>query len=106
PGDVHDSVPYLDHLEQIHRDVLPIQAATADAAYDIPLAHRVLEEQGISFYVRPHPFADRTKVEFKRDAFSYDEEKDVYQCPNTPSTHRWRCGTAPSREVLSHWGID
>ncbi len=45
PGDVHDSVPYLDHLEQIHRDVLPIQAATADAAYDFPLAHRVLEER-------------------------------------------------------------
>lgn len=52
PGDVHDSVPYLDHLEQIHRNVFPIQAATADAAYDFPLAHRVLEEQGISFYVR------------------------------------------------------
>ena len=26
--------------------------------------------------------------------------------PNTPSTHRLRCGTAPSREALSHWGID
>ena len=75
-------MPYLDHLEQIHRNVFPIQAATADAAYDFPLAHRVLEEQGISFYVRPQPFADRTKVEFKRDAFSYDEEKDVYHCPN------------------------
>ena len=24
--------------------------------------------------------------------------------PNTPSTHRWRCGTAPSLEALSHWG--
>ena len=82
PGDVHDSVPYLDHMEQIHRDVFPIQAATADAAYDFPLAHRVLEEQGISFYVRPQPIADRTKVEFKRDAFSYDAENDVYQCPN------------------------
>lgn len=82
PGDVHDSVPYLDHLEQIHRNVFPIQAATADAAYDFPLAHRVLEEQGISFYVRPQPSADSTKAEFKRDAFSYDAEKDVYHCPN------------------------
>ena len=82
PGDVHDSVPYLDHMEQIHRNVFPIQTATADVAYDFPLAHRVLEEQGISFYVRPQPFADRTKVEFKRDAFSYDAENDVYQCPN------------------------
>ena len=24
--------------------------------------------------------------------------------PNTPSTHHWRCGTAPSLEALSHWG--
>ena len=23
--------------------------------------------------------------------------------PNTPSTHHWRCGTAPSLEALSHW---
>ena len=78
----HSTVPYLEHLEQIHRSVLPIQAATADATYDFPLAHRVLEEQGISFYVRPQPSADRTKAEFKRDAFSYNEEKDVYHCPN------------------------
>ena len=82
PGDVHDSVPYLDHLEQIHRDVLPIRAATADAAYDFPLAHQELEKLGVAFYVRPQPFADRTKVEFKRDAFTYEKEKDGYRCPN------------------------
>lgn len=82
PGDVHDCVPYLDHLEGIHRNVLPIQAAAADAADDFPLAHRTLEEHGISFYVRPQPFADRTGAAFKRDAFSYDAEKDVYRCPN------------------------
>lgn len=53
PGDVHDSVPYLEHLEPIHRDVFPIQTATADAAYDFPVAHRVLEEQGISKFNLP-----------------------------------------------------
>lgn len=82
PGDVHDSVPYLDHLEEIHRNELPVQAATADAAYDFPLAHKVLEEHGISLYVRPQPAADRTEVTFKRDAFAYDREKDVYHCPS------------------------
>lgn len=82
PGDVHDSVPYLDHLEQIHRNVLPIRTATADAAYDFPLAHRELEKLGIIFCVRPQPFADRTEVEFKRDAFVYDEARDLYRCPN------------------------
>ncbi len=82
PGDVYDSVPYLDQLEHIHKNVIPIQAATADSAYDFPLAHRVLEEHGIDFLVRPEPFHDRTKAELKRDALVYDEARDVYICPN------------------------
>ena len=35
-----------------------------------------------------------------------DSSGSLRGLPNTPSTHRWRCGTAPSREVLSHWDID
>ncbi len=81
-GDVNDSVPYLDQLEYIHKHVIPLQAATADAAYDFPPAHRVLGEQGVSFFVRPQPFHDHTKVELKRDAFSDDESRDMYICPN------------------------
>ncbi len=82
PGDVYDSVPYLDQLEHIHKNIIPIQAAAADSAYDFPLAHRVLEEHGIEFFVRPQPFHDRTKAELKRDAFVYDAARDVYICPN------------------------
>ena len=82
PGDVNDSVPYLTHLEHIHKSVIPIQAATADSAYDFSLAHRVLEDLGIDFMVRPQPVHDHTKAELKRDAFSYDEAHDVYICPN------------------------
>ena len=44
PGDVHDFVPYLEHLEQTHKNVIPLQAVAADSAYDVPLVHRVLEE--------------------------------------------------------------
>lgn len=82
PGDVHDSVPYLNQLEYIHKNVVTIQAAAADSAYDFPLAHRVLEEHGIDFHVRPQAGYDRTLVEFKRDAFHYDKEQDIYICPN------------------------
>ena len=53
PGDVYDSVPYLEQLEHIQRNVIPAQAAAADSAYDFPLAHRVLEDQGITFFVGP-----------------------------------------------------
>ncbi len=70
PGDIHDSVPYLEQLEYVHNNVIRIQSATVDAVYDLPLAHRVLEEHGINFFVRPQAFSDRTQVDFKRDAFS------------------------------------
>ena len=82
PGDVYDSVPYLEQLEHVHSAVLPVQAAAADAAYDFPLAHRVLDELGIRFFVRPQAAYDRTVVELKRDAFRYEESLDAYVCPN------------------------
>lgn len=82
PGDVYDSVPYLDQIEHVHRDILTIQKAAADAAYDFPLAHRVLEDVGIDFCVVPHRTHDRTEAKLKRADFAYDEVRDLYLCPN------------------------
>ena len=80
-GDVNDSVPFLGLIEHIHENVVPIQAATADAAYDFPLAHRALGELGIGFFVRPQKTAARVSVQFTRDDFCRDENRDVYLCP-------------------------
>ena len=80
-GDVNDSVPFLGMIEHIHENVVPIQAATADAAYDFPLAHRALGELGIGFFVRPQKTAARVSVQFTRDDFCRDENRDVYLCP-------------------------
>ena len=80
-GDVNDSVPFLGLIEHIHENVVPIQAATADAAYDFPLAHRALGELGIVFFVRPQKTAARVSVQFTRDDFCRDENRDVYLCP-------------------------
>lgn len=82
PGDVNDSAPYLDQLAHIHQNILHIQAATADAAYDFPLAHQVLSEAGIMFCVRPQAVHPTTKVEFGRERFRYDRNNDCYACPN------------------------
>ena len=82
PGDVNDSAPYLEQLERIHQNILPIRAATADAAYDFPLAHQVLTDAGIKFCVRPQAVHPTTKVEFGREMFGYDENRDRYLCPN------------------------
>ena len=80
-GDTHDTVPYLEQIEHIHRKVKPLQAAAADSAYDMGLAHRVLAEHGIAFFVPPKQVHDRTKAELKREAFLYDKARDVYVCP-------------------------
>lgn len=103
PGDVHDSVPYLEHLEQIHKTVIPIQAAAADSAYDVPLIHRVLKDQGIAFFVRPQSNPDRTQVEFKRESFSYDETEDVYLCPNGKKLEAKRLYRSASGLFWEYW---
>lgn len=86
-GNVFDNVPYLDQIEDVHKNIIPVQIATADSAYDFSLAHQVLDENGISFFVRPKPTVNRTTVEFDRAYFSYDPEKDVYICPNQKELH-------------------
>ena len=80
-GDVNDSVPFLGLIEHIHENVIPIQATTADAAYDFPLAHRVLGNLGINFFVRPQKTAARVSVQFTRNDVHYDEGCNVYRCP-------------------------
>ncbi|MPN20864.1 hypothetical protein SDC9_168243 [bioreactor metagenome] len=77
-----DSAPYLGQLERIHQNILPIRAATADAAYDFPLARQVLADAGIRFCVRPQAVYPTTKVEFGRERLRYDESSDCYLCPN------------------------
>lgn len=103
PGDVHDSVPYLEHLEQIHKNVIPLQAVAADSAYDFPLAHRVLEDQGIDFFVRPQSTHDLTQSEFKRDAFAYNQAGDVYLCPNRKKLQVKRLYRSASGLFWEYW---
>lgn len=94
PGDVNDSVPYLDQMEYIHKNVVPVQTATADAAYDFPLAHRVLDDMGISFFVRPQVRPNYSQTTLQPDAFHYDKEQDIYICPN---------GKTPASGMSSSW---
>ena len=41
-GDSSDSAPYLDQIERINKNVVPIQAAAADSAYNVPMFYRAL----------------------------------------------------------------
>ena len=52
----------------------------------------------------PAAFAHRV-YPFRSNIFpGKDSSGSLCDPPNTPNTHRWHCGTAPSLEALSHWG--
>ena len=87
PGDVNVAVPYLNQIERVHKEIIPIQAATADSAYDFPLAHRALDDLGIAFLVRPQARHDIEQTNMPRDAFAYDSKHDAYICPNQKLLH-------------------
>ena len=63
----------------------------------------MLEEHGIDFYVRPQAVYDRTQVEFKRDAFRYDQEKDRYICPNGKTLRAKRLYRSDSGLFWEYW---
>lgn len=99
PGNSSDAAPYLEQIERVQRKV-PVCAAAADSAYDFPLAHQVLYEQGISYYVRPERHQVSACTSFLRDAFQYDPSQDVYYCPNQKGLRLRRVSRGPSG---IHW---
>ena len=80
-GDASDKAPYLGQMERVMQ-LLPVQNATADSAYDFGLAHQVLGEHGVSFLVRPMESGAHPSVEFTREQFRYDRDNDCFHCPN------------------------
>ena len=80
-GDASDKAPYLGQMERVMQ-LLSVRVATADSAYDFGLAHQVLGEHSVSFYVRPMESGAHPSVEFNREQFQYDRDNDCFRCPN------------------------
>jgi len=86
PGNVNDCAPYI---EQIDRAVdtlegmgIEAEAVSGDSAYDNALIHKEIEERSLAFYTPKKDTSDATKVEYKRDDFVYDKERDTFTCPH------------------------
>lgn len=82
PGNVHDSVPYLERLDrQINRFDLKVEAVALDSGYlTNPICKGLSDRDifGVIAYRRYHP----TKGLFPKWKFKYDKEQDIYICPN------------------------
>lgn len=81
PASVHDSVPYLRRLDrQRERFGFVVRAVGLDAGYATPAIAQGLEERriyGVTGYRRPN----HGEGLFSKGKFRYDEELDVYVCP-------------------------
>lgn len=81
PGNINDARPYLERLDrQCERFALNPIAVGLDAGYNTAaICHGLVERgiDGVVGYKRPHSPVGR----FKRRHFRYDEEADLYRCP-------------------------
>jgi transposase len=81
PADVMENVPLQDLLWRARfRWHLHPKQAVGDSTYGTIDNIRALEDQGIRAYV-PLSAVDRRGGFFGKDAFRYDEPRDVYMCP-------------------------
>ena len=81
-GNTNDSEPYLERIEYMREHLgLPIQTAGADAAYGTSMIYRAMEDMGIRLHTPKGTGGATCKVEFRREDFRYDAEKDRFICP-------------------------
>ncbi|WP_125662847.1 IS1182 family transposase [Paenibacillus baekrokdamisoli] len=82
PGNVHDSLPYLERLErQVKRFEFKVEAVALDAGYLTTPICKKLKEKKI-FAVIAHRRFHPTQGLFAKWKFKYDAQNDVYSCPN------------------------
>ena len=82
PGNSNDSGPYLGRMEYIRDHMgLDIQMAGADGAYGTSLIYQAMEDMGIQLHTPKTAVRASYKVDFKREDFRYDEERDCFICP-------------------------
>jgi hypothetical protein len=81
PGNVHDSVPYLERLErQQKRFGFEVEAVALDSGYLTTPICKKLQEKNI-FAVIAHRRFHPTQGLFHKWEFTYDQEQNVYTCP-------------------------
>lgn len=82
PGNVHDSIPYIERLDrQINRFGFDVKAVGLDAGYNtVAVCHGLKERDIYGVLAYKAPSSDKNKI--RKKYFEYDEVNDSYICPN------------------------
>lgn len=82
PGNVHDSIPYINRLDrQTNRFGFNVEAVALDSGYlTAPICKSLIERNvfGVIGHRRFHP----TQGLFPKWKFKYNQETNTYRCPN------------------------
>ena len=85
PGNFSDNTPYLEQLDRsidtLSTFNIEVEAVGADSAYDTAIIHKEMENREITIYTPKKETADNSKVEYKRENFTYNQETDEFVCP-------------------------
>ena len=82
PGNVHDSVPYLERLDfQQNKFGFNVEAVALDSGYLTTHICKELKDRKI-FALIGHRRFHPVKGLYGKFKFKYDQDKDEYQCPN------------------------
>ncbi len=81
PGNVHDSIPYIERLDhQIDRFGFDVQAVGLDAGYNtVAVCHGLKMRNIYGVLAYKAPSSDKNHI--RKKLFEYDSEQDVYICP-------------------------
>jgi len=86
PGNTPDCLPYVEQIDRcadaLNALNIEVGAVCADSAYDTAIIHHEMEKRKITIYTPEKDTSDSSKVEYKRDMFTYDQEADRFDCPN------------------------
>lgn len=82
PGNVHDSIPYIERLDrQINRFGFDVKAVGLDAGYNtVAVCHGLKKREIYGTLAYKAPSSDKNKI--RKKYFVYDEVNDNYICPN------------------------
>ena len=98
-GDVNDSVPFLGLIKHIHENVVPIQTATG-MLLRFPAGPSGRWASWGSTFSCGSKTAARVSVQFTRDDFYRDENRDVYLCPGGKELRLKAAGPQRQRLIL------
>lgn len=103
PGNVHDSIPYLERLDyQIEKFGFKVEAVALDSGYLTTRICKELQDRKI-FAVIGHRRFHPTKGLFSKSKFKYNPEKDQYSCPNNQTLPYRTTNREGYREYASDW---